>query len=362
MKHERESQPNAGNRDFPREYRDAVQSLMTQGTTNAFEHADSIAREAIAAGVNVVELAAVHHRGVMGVLLEVLAGENDAEGIKAVGSFCASCPAWFSTRDGNSSEGREIEKRFVDSLSKFAASHRGLQLSNEALHRLEEAREAEARRIAHALHDEAEQLLASVHIAVEDLAREAAAPSRERIRGIRKLLDRAQHELRRLAHELRPPVLDTLGLPAAVHLLADGISDRAGTPISVQCSISSRLPPSTETALYWTIKEALANAVKHAQATRIIVQLQETDGFVTCSVKDDGKGFNREFLMSRKSGPGLGLIAMRERMTARGGNLTINSSPGQGTEIVATVSVGADEHASSPDALVNSRPAGYGEC
>src|SRR5437867_12760250 len=112
-------------------------------------------------------------------------------------------------------------------------SYRGAREGARAWQRLNEALENEAKRIAHALHDEAGQLLASVHFAVSDMAGELPPEIRARPKDVKALLNRIDTELRNLAHELRPIVLDPLGLLAALQFLAGSVTPRAGIPLPV---------------------------------------------------------------------------------------------------------------------------------
>lgn len=209
--------------------------------------------------------------------------------------------------------------------------------AQEALRRLNERLEAEARRIAHALHDEAGQLLASVHLALEEVASELSPPAAGRLREIRKLLDVIEEQLRRLSHELRPTILDDLGLLPALEFVADGVSKRSALSVTVKGSITERLRPVIETALYRIVQEALTNVTKHAKATCAAVQVEREGRVVRCSVRDDGVGFDVSAASARRGEQGLGLIGIRERLDALGGTLQIASTPGQGTELVITI-------------------------
>jgi signal transduction histidine kinase len=209
-----------------------------------------------------------------------------------------------------------------------------------ALRRLDEKLEEEAKRIAHALHDEAGQFLACVHIALEEIARDLPPRSRQQIQEVRGLLDKVEGQLRRLSHELRPTILDDLGLLPALEFLADGVSKRAGLPISLEGRRDGRLPAAIETAFYRVVQEALNNATKHAQAKRAWVRIQRESGVVRCSIKDDGVGFDVTAMTAKKGQAGLGLLGIRERIAVLGGTLQIHSEPGRGTEMVITVPLG----------------------
>ncbi len=213
--------------------------------------------------------------------------------------------------------------------------------AEEALRHLNEALEEEVKRIAHALHDEAGQLLASVHIVLADIARDLPPTASQRLDEVRGLLNKIEEQLRHLSHELRPTILDDLGLRPALEFLADGVSKRTGLRISVEGAPGTRLPPATETALYRIVQEALTNVTKHAQAARVAITFARDGRFLRCSVHDDGTGFGVATTLARKGGRGLGLIGIQERLNAVRGTLNIVSGPGRGTELLITVPVEA---------------------
>ncbi len=201
------------------------------------------------------------------------------------------------------------------------------------------AREEEARRIAHELHDEAGQLLASVHIALDNLVQQI--PERAgTVRELHGLLDRVESHLRRLSRELRPTILDDLGLAPALEWLAQGVAQRTGLNVTVDAPIE-RLPSVIETALYRVIQEALANASRHARAKNVKVEVREDGPIILAIVRDDGVGFDVEAALARRGERGLGLIGMRERVEALGGQFMISAAPGKGTEVSVRIPPGS---------------------
>ncbi len=199
------------------------------------------------------------------------------------------------------------------------------------------AREEEAKRIARELHDEAGQLLACVHMALEELALDLQPPDRSAFDKIRALLYQIEEQLRRIAHEVRPTILDDLGLVPALEFLAQGVAARTGLTVRVTGSTSGRLPPVVETTLYRIVQEALTNAARHAKATGVTVHLAHEGELILCAVQDDGVGFDAASVLARNGGHGLGLIGMRDRREPLTGTLRIVSSPGRGTRILITV-------------------------
>ena len=208
--------------------------------------------------------------------------------------------------------------------------------SEQAFRRLHELLEEEARRIARALHDQAGQMLASVYLALAELAGDLPAPARQRVERISALLDGVGEQLRCLSHELRPVMLDDLGLVAALESLAHGVSKRTGLVITIDASLEERVPLLVETALYRILQEALCNVSRHARAKHVKIHLQRTPGMIACSVWDNGIGMNVSAVPERGEG-GLGLIGIRERLAALGGTLSITSRLGQGTDLGVTI-------------------------
>lgn len=143
----------------------------------------------------------------------------------------------------------------------------------------------------------------------------------------------------RLAWELRPQVLDDLGLNLALRRLADDWSQTTGVPVDLHTGDdldTHRLPPEFETTLYRVAQEALTNVARHAKAKRVSVLLERRPGYVSLIVEDDGRGYDAQGVTSAPAGPGkLGLLGMQERVRLAGGTLAIESSPGAGATVFA---------------------------
>jgi signal transduction histidine kinase len=194
------------------------------------------------------------------------------------------------------------------------------------------AQEDERRRVARELHDETSQLLTALSMAIHAGPAAGSDP--------RALIARLQDGVHRLIVNLRPAVLDDLGLAAAIDGLADTQLRRAG--IAVRCETSelehTRLAPETEITVFRIVQEAVFNIVRHSAATTVLIQAGMEDGHVWVEIEDDGKGFDPA--ASHPGGEslrGIGLLGMRERAELLGGTLTIDSAPGAGTRIKAVV-------------------------
>jgi PAS domain S-box-containing protein len=220
--------------------------------------------------------------------------------------------------------------------------------AEEALRHLNETLEEEIKRIAHALHDEAGQLLASVHIRLAEIARDLPAHGAERLDDVRGLLVKIEEQLRHMSHELRPTILDDLGLRPAIEFLADGVARRTGLQITIEGSPGKRLSSATETALYRVVQEALTNVTKHAQATSASIAFMRSERVLICAIRDDGVGFDIPSVLARRGARGLGLTGIQERLNAVGGTLSIVATPRNGTQLIISVPVEGESAESNP--------------
>ncbi len=204
--------------------------------------------------------------------------------------------------------------------------------------RVVQSQEEERGHLARELHDGTSQTLVSAKLliesAVEDIERERPAPPTLAI--ALRHLNEALGEVRRLSHELRPALLDTLGLPAALEHLARAFGEHG--PVAAFADVAQPpgpLPQDVTTALFRVAQEALTNVRKHAQARQVHVTLECVGGGVQLEVRDDGRGFDPAALQ-RDPRRGIGLRNMHERMEGIGGRLQVRSGAG-GTRVVAEV-------------------------
>jgi signal transduction histidine kinase len=204
------------------------------------------------------------------------------------------------------------------------------------------AQEDERKRIARELHDSTSQSLTSLLIGLRALADASGANGvRPRAEELREIASRTLEDVHTLALQLRPSVLDDLGLPEAVRRQVGDYEKRY--PIVIDLVITGlegqRLPAEIETALYRITQEALTNIVRHADAHTASVIIERRNGKVLAIVEDDGKGFDAESA-DRKEGH-LGLYGIRERAELLSGHLEIESGEGQGTSLYVEIPVPA---------------------
>jgi two-component system NarL family sensor kinase len=223
-------------------------------------------------------------------------------------------------------------------VTDLTAARRNEELLRGLTHRVVQAQEAERGRVALELHDTITQLLCAVLVRSQTLAdqlpaREGSA-KREAIK-LRELLGQTAEEVERISRNLRPSVLDELGLVAVLQDTSTEFAKRTGVSLKLACvPLTVRLPGDIELTLYRILQEALKNVEKHATARHVTVCLTRPGGFVQLVIHDDGIGFNPEHLPAgRKGKGGLGLLGMRERAAYVDGALKVKSVCRAGTEI-----------------------------
>jgi signal transduction histidine kinase len=219
--------------------------------------------------------------------------------------------------------------------------------------RVVQGQEAERGRVAVDLHDHITQLLCAILFRSQALVAELSAsggPSMREAMKLREMLGSTASEVERISHNLRPSVLDQLGLEAGLRAVTTDFADRTGVVVKLLCAkLNVRPPAEAELALFRILQEALRNVQTHARASHVTVALSQQGDFVRLRVSDDGVGFDPGNLsLPRKGRGGLGLLGMRERASYVGGTLEIVSARRKGTEIevniplIAGAAVGAD--------------------
>ena len=202
--------------------------------------------------------------------------------------------------------------------------------------RVVQAQEAERGRVALELHDNITQLLCAIVFRGEGYMTSfltSEGPAKNEAVKILAMLGQTAEEVERISRNLRPGLLDQLGLDAVLRATCREFSDRTGVPVTLTCvPLTARLSAGIELAFYRILQEALKNVEQHARASHVTVGLTKPKSFVQLSIKDDGVSFDPDHHPARRKG-GLGLISMRERATYVGGTLTVKSVRYTGTEI-----------------------------
>lgn len=207
--------------------------------------------------------------------------------------------------------------------------------------------EEERKRIARELHDETAQELTALALNLQAISEmlEMIGFDNDDIKAMLKkthaIAVRGGTELTKLIRELRPTLLDTLGLPAAIRRFAESNLTPRGIAISSQFKgLEQRLPPEMELALFRIVQEAISNIARHSEAKNATIVLEYNANKCTLQVEDDGRGFDINQITSIDStGRGAGLFGMRERLLLLGGKGTIDSQPGKGTRVKLMIPV-----------------------
>jgi signal transduction histidine kinase len=209
------------------------------------------------------------------------------------------------------------------------------RVARDAVRRVVAAQELERARLARELHDETGQALTSILLGLKPLEDALADhPSRAALAELREHVVSALQDVRRLAVELRPAVLDDFGIVAALERLTSLFAEQTGLRIDFHSALGeTRLTPEVETALYRVVQESLSNILKHADARSASVSLTRRGSAVAVVIEDDGRGFDPR--TTREDA--VGLLGMRERLALLDGRLEIETRPAAGTTLVAEV-------------------------
>ncbi|TAK52119.1 MAG: PAS domain S-box protein [Bacteroidetes bacterium] len=233
-------------------------------------------------------------------------------------------------------DGKEASLLVIQDIS---AAKRVEQILREIPKNIIAAQEAERKRFARELHDGVNQILFNAKARIEILEKKisSALNNENEFSAIKSPLMSAMNEIQRISRNLRPSVLDDLGLTAAIGALTEEFSTRTHIRVTVQGFSQNRLRDDLEEAFFRIIQESLNNIEKHSMATQALIEYIDNESFITIVVTDDGKGIQKEKRKMQPLSSSVGLTTMRERAELVGGTLTINSEPGKGTKIVVIV-------------------------
>ena len=233
---------------------------------------------------------------------------------------------------------QRLERRVEERTAELARVNAALRGREQELARLYEkvltAQEDERRRIARELHDETSQSLAVLAMGLDAAAAAIRAGQTPRLDEVKALTVRTIDEVHRLILDLRPSVLDDLGLLSAIRWYAERYL--GGRGISVRCEfekLERRLPPAFETAVFRVCQEAMTNIARHASAETVLVQARAEGGALVVEIEDDGTGFDPAQVARDTGRPHFGLLGIRERVELLGGKLMVDSAPGRGTRL-----------------------------
>jgi PAS domain S-box-containing protein len=242
---------------------------------------------------------------------------------------------------------KEIKKRMeFEEMLRASAAKMGEEAKKRRLlsARLVDLLEKDRRSVAMALHDQLGQSLATLSMDIESVAmRNDPEASREALARVKEKAGEIMASVRDISHALRPAALDTVGVTATLEALVAELKRNSGTEIVFfHGNIPNRLGKDRTLCVYRIAQEALTNALKHASAEHIFVNLIQIDNVLCLTVEDDGKGFDQSAVEIITGGP-LGIEIMKERAVDVGGSLRIDSHPGRGTLVIAEIPIAGDD-------------------
>jgi signal transduction histidine kinase len=363
---------------FSRRYHAALRRhLAQQGRKTGPLPASGLGRQAMMIGLETLDLARIHEEALVTLVLPSYSPDSRAGIVRRAGTFFAEAITPIEKTHRTAQESNAHLNQVIQSLSErsleLTAANRRLKQeiiqrrsAEESLKKSEQhytqlleqsrrmqeqlrllsrqlllAQEEERKKISRELHDVIAQTLTSINVQLATLKKEAALDARGLERNIartQKLVEKSVDVVHRFARELRPTVLDDLGLIPALHTFMKNFREETGIRVSLSAFAAvEKMNGDKRTVLYRVAQEALANVARHAQASRAEVKIEKVDGGVCMKIKDNGKGFETERVLSARRGQRLGLLGMRERLDMVGGKFTVTSRPGKGTTVLAQV-------------------------
>jgi signal transduction histidine kinase len=387
-----------GKIDLSRAYGSALRKHLSLGRRGSPETARKLGSEALAGGLSTLDLAKLHEQCLISDLLPSCTVSRRKALIRRAASFFGMVVApieltsnsqqttvlrlkksiaalgqrtvelaasnqelslEISQRTAAETELRRSEQRYVLLLKQSDRQQVQLrQLSRQILL----AQEDERKNISRELHDVIAQTLTGINIRLAALKNAAVLNSKDLDRDITRtqmLVLKSVDIIHQFARDLRPAVLDDLGLIPALHSFIKGIATRAGfrAHLAAGAEVES-MQPSHRTVLFRVAQEALINVARHAQAQNVRVSLAVTGDAVSMIVHDDGRSFEVERVFAAAGSKRLGLIGMRERLEMVGGCLTLASIPGKGTTVTATIPMGQRQRRATPPAVRHNQKRG----
>ena len=379
-----------------RRYQDALRTQVKQGRKASLAAARGVGSQALAAGLQTLDLAKLHEQTLVAELLPGVPAGKRAGLIKQAGVFFAEAVLSLEQPRASTQEAADHLRKIIETLSQrtveLAASNLELGLEvvqrkaaeaalkkserhysdllaksdqlQEQLRQLSRqilsAQEEERLEISRELHDVIAQTLTGINVRLAALSKAAAANTKGLDRNIartQRLVEKSVEIVHRFARELRPAVLDDLGLIPALHSFMKNFTARTGvrTHLTAFAGVEA-LETARRTVLFRVAQEALTNVARHAKASRVEVNIQKAPDGICMQVKDDGKSFQVERTLHANGGKRLGLLGMRERLEMVGGKFHVESAPGQGTTITAQIPFGKIQGGKRPSRPLKPKP------
>jgi len=365
-------------KDYSEEYGSALQHYLAQRQELNLQRAYELGRKACAVGLGVLQVSKIHQEAMTRLLLASPGLATRPASLEAAGTFILEVLSPFEATHRGFHEINlkllELNRTLSQRNDELSASNRSLQMEvaerkrtatalresqeyyqvlfNEARQIQEELRrlstqvlrvqEEERKRISRELHDEIGQALTAIHVHLTLAARKIGVDAKNSTAAIGtalRLLEGTMESVHRFARELRPHMIEDLGLIPTLRSYLTAFGQRTTLRTGFRASkTAEKIGNNQKAALYRVLQESLTNVGKHADAKQVTVTLRATNKRICMEIKDDGKGFKVEERPNRKYR--LGLLGMQERMRLLGGDFAVHSKPGHGTMVRVRVPFG----------------------
>ena len=360
---------------FSRRYQAGLQAYLKQQSAAHLQRARGMGRQALAAGLRTLDIAKLHEQILVTRVLPGCPAGKRATLIQQAGTFFTEAITPIENIHHGARDAAVELNQIVEILSQrtveLAASNLELEqeivqrkaaeaalkksehhygelleqsdhLQNQLRHLSRQillAQEEERREISRELHDVIAQTLTGINVRLAALAKEAMTNTKGLDRNIartQRLVEKSVDIVHQFARELRPAVLDDLGLIPALHSFVKNFSKRTHILVHLKAFAEvEQLAIAKRTVLFRVAQEALTNVARHAQASRVEVSIQKLPDGICMKIKDDGKSFQVDRVLHAKGSKRLGLLGMRERLEMVGGHFGVVSLQGKGTTVIA---------------------------
>lgn len=359
--------------ELSRPYHAALQTYLQQGPGSSMEPARELGRKAVSLGLETLDMARMHDTALSVLVPTGTPNETNVGQLGRAGLFFAEAITPIETTHRGAREAKAHLNKIVTSLSERTLEladsvqelkqeiiqrnvveeslrtsqatssellAKSLQMQEELRHlsrQLLTVQEAERQKISRELHDVIAQTLTGINVRLATLSGESKISTKDlqqKIARTQRLVEKSVDIVHRFARELRPSVLDDLGLIPALESYLKGYTEDTGIPVKLNVFADIELSDSNRrTVLYRIAQESLKNVYRHAKATQAEVSIKQSKGVITMEIKDDGQGFAVDGMSCATKTNRLGLLGMRERMEMIGGTFCIESAPGKPTTI-----------------------------
>lgn len=359
----------------------ALRQHLKQGARTNSQSAQALGRRAMALGLETLDLARFHEQALIDLVLPDYSPGTRDRMIRRAGTFFAEAITPIEKTHRTAREANAHLQQTIQTLNHRSAdlTATNRQLHQEILQRksveeslrkseqhysellkqsrhmqeqlrllsrqLLSAQEDERRMISRELHDQIAQTLTGINVRLASLKTESTLNHKglqRKISSTQRLVEKSVDIVHQFARDLRPTVLDDLGLIPALHSFMKNFTSRTGVRASLATFTMKidELDAARRTALFRVAQEALTNVARHAHASRVEVSVQKLPDCICMKIKDDGKSFDVDRALRANGGKHLGLLGMRERLEMIGGKFVVESAPGKGTTIQAQIPLG----------------------